>query len=276
MIIAPKIAADYRDVPKLIVPYMNDAVEFHLTSFTQGETNWRAIVEKYGLKHVTLHAPFGAHNIEEIVLSTSLYDATLNYLLRQKQYAEELGITVCVLFHVSYTLESIINLCVADGINALMASVGESSSLLLLLENTVASLDMGPAGGYKEPLSYILKETDAAQVRMCFDLCHYRASKNVLLEEYTFPVNWCDRIYQVHFSDTKNNEGYRHIAATHGKAHDSMWDVARDLCTLRSLGIDVGDTIIIPEMSEDDYSARNLEARELGWLHQIGEQGLTF
>lgn len=153
-------------------------------------------------------------NIEEIVLSTSLYDATLNYLLRQKQYAEELGITVCVLFHVSYTLESIINLRVADGINALMACVGESSSLLLLLENTVASLDMGPAGGYKEPLSYILKETDAAQVRMCFDLCHYQASKNVLLEEYTFPANWCDRIYQVHFSDTKNNEGYRHIAAT--------------------------------------------------------------
>ena len=114
MIIAPKIAADYRDVPKLIVPYMNDAVEFHLTSFTQGETNWRAIVEKYGLKHVTLHAPFGAHNIEEIVLSTSLYDATLNYLLRQKQYAEELGITVCVLFHVSYTLESISNTQVDD------------------------------------------------------------------------------------------------------------------------------------------------------------------
>ena len=132
--------------------------------------------------------------------------------------AEELGITVCVLFHVSYTLESIINLCVADGINALMANVGESSSLLLLLENTVASLDMAPVGGYKEPISYILGETDAAQVRMCFDLCHYQASKNVLLEEYTFPANWCDRIYQVHFSDTKNNEGYRHIAATHGKA----------------------------------------------------------
>lgn len=53
--------------------------------------------------------------------------------------------------------------------------------VLLLLENTVASLDMGPAGGYKEPLSYILKETDAAQVRMCFDLFHYQASKNVLL-----------------------------------------------------------------------------------------------
>lgn len=181
-----------------------------------------------------------------------------------------------MLFHVSHTLESIINLRVVDGINALMASVGESPSLLLLLENTVASLDMGPAGGYKEPLSYILKETDAAQVRMCFDLCHYQASKNVLLEEYTFPANWRDRIYQVHFSDTKNNEGYRHIAATHGKAHDSMWGVARDLCTLRSLGIDVGNTIIITEMSEDDYSARNLEARELGWLRQIGEQGLTF
>lgn len=55
-----------------------------------------------------------------------------------------------------------------------------------------------------------------------------------------------------------------------------MWDVARDLCTLRSLGIDVRNTIIITEMSEDDYSARNLEARELGWLRQIGERGLTF
>ena len=80
MIIAPKIAADCQDVPKLIVPYMNDAVEFHLTSFTQGETNWRAIVEKYGLKHVTLHTPFGAHNIEEIVLSTSLYDLSLIHI----------------------------------------------------------------------------------------------------------------------------------------------------------------------------------------------------
>lgn len=276
MIIAPKIAADSQDVPKLIAPYMNDAVEFHLTSFTQGETNWRAIVEKYGLKHVTLHAPFGTHNIEEVVLSTPLYDAALNYLLRQKQYAEELDITLCVLFHVSYALESIINLRVVEGINALMTSVGTSSSLLLLLENTVASLDRGPVGGYKEPLSYILRETNAAQVRMCFDLCHYQASKNVLLDEYTFPTNWRDRVYQVHFSDTLNNEGYRHIATTHGKAHESVWDVARDLCTLKSLGIDAANTILVTEMSEEDYSTRSLEARELGWLHQIDKQGLTF
>lgn len=174
---------------------MNNAVELHLTSFTQGETDWRAIIEECGPKHATLYTPSDAHNIEEIVLSTSLYDTTLNYLLRQKQYAEEPGITVCVLFRVSYTLESIINLRVADGINALIASVGESPSLLLLLENTIAGLDMGSAGGYKEPLSYILKETNAAQVRVRFGLCRYQTSKNALLEEYIFPASWRDGVY---------------------------------------------------------------------------------
>ena len=45
---------------------------------------------------------------------------------------------------------------------------------------------------------------------------------------------------------------------------------------VHTLGIDAANTILVTEMSEDDYSTRNLEARELGWLHQIDKQGLKF
>lgn len=274
--ITPKIAAEHQQVPELIVPYLHDAVEFHLRSFVGEDKNWKAIAAQYGLKYITLHAPFGVHNIEEVVLSPDLCESTTLYLLGLEQYAEERDITVSVLFHVSYTLESIVTLQIAQRLNKILERVGKSKHLIILLENTVANLDMCPVKGYKDALSYLLSKTDVEQVKMCFDLCHYKASKNVLLEEYSLPSEWLPRIQQIHFSCTKNNEGYRHLSATHGKVHENLWDVACDLCYLKSLGIDLTNTLLVTELGEEDYSTRSLEAKELGWLHRINETGLTF
>ena len=275
MRIAPKIAAEHPQVPELIVPYLHDAVEFHLRSFTEEDTNWKVIAAQYGLKHITLHAPFGVHNIEEVVLSPDLRESTTLYLSGLKQYAEEQDIEVSVLFHVSYTMESVITLQIARHLNEVLERVGKSEHLNILLENTVANLDMCPVKGYKDALSYLLSETSPEQVMMCFDLCHYKASKNVLLEEYSLPDEWLPRIQQIHFSCTKNNEGYRHLSTTHGKVHTNLWCVACDLCYMKSLGIDLSNSLLVTELGEENYSTRSLEAKELEWLYRINETGLT-
>lgn len=90
MRIAPKIAAEHPQVPELIVPYLHDAVEFHLRSFTEEDTNWKVIAAQYGLKHITLHAPFGVHMDDGKVDQVSLSHAGCMYLDAQGLPAEAL------------------------------------------------------------------------------------------------------------------------------------------------------------------------------------------
>lgn len=276
MVIVPKLGTENIAVPDLILPYLRDTVEFQLESYTEGEQNWRGIVEHHGLKTVILHAPFGQHNLEDVVLSTPLHDLVASYVLRQLEYAEMAGIHLKMLFHVSLPVESMQHLPIIQGIHELISLLDHSPRITYLIENTIVNLDVGTRRLLNDPITYILNNTPADVVQVCFDLCHYLASKNAVQEEYIFPVEWLPRLFSIHFSETKNNEGYRHFSTSHGRCHDSIYGVARDLCILSDLGLDLHNTLIVSEVTEPDYFVRTGEAQELMWLHTINRDGIYF
>lgn len=276
MIIAPKLGTNTNAVPKLILPYLHDVVEFQLNSFTEGEWNWRDIVERHNIKTVILHAPFGTHNLEEISVVPMLRKKITQYLMRLRNYAEQQNIYIKLLFHVSFPVESLVALSVIDGLHSIITQFYDSDSISILIENTLVNLDTSIRRLQQDPITYILQRTPDDSVQVCFDLCHYLSSLNVVPDEYTFPTDWLKRIYSVHFSETRHGEGYRHFANTHGRSHTSLYGVARDLCVLKDLGIDTEKVVLVSEVSEANYLTRGEAAKDLAWLHTLANEGIKF
>ena len=277
MKIAPKLAANVDVVPPLIVPYMDGVAEFHLRSYNEeDDAAWRRVVDVYDLKEVVLHAPFHQHNLEDVCLSPTLLPIVEDYILRQCAFADLAGLDIHVLFHISMNVESAINLGVYPAITRLLRHLEHSPRVTLLVENTIVGLDLGKKRVEEDPITAVLLNTPADKVGMCFDLCHYLASKNAVHDEYAFSPSWLDRIYSIHFSETRENCGYYQFAATHGCPHRSQLGVARDLCVLRDLGIDLNRVHIVAEITEKDYATRGEEAKELAWLHALNKEGIVF
>lgn len=276
MNIVPKLGTENASVPALITPYLGDTIEIQLSSYDRDERNWRGIVEAHNIKTVILHTPFGNHNLETTALSPELLRETKAYLLRQLAYAEFHGLKIKVLFHVSMPVESLERLPVVEGVLQLLSVLEQNPRVTLLLENTIVNLDIGAHRLKSDSISYILERTPAEQVQVCFDLCHYLASKNAVQQEYLFRQEWLSRLFSVHFSETRNNEGYKNFASTHGCRHATAFGVARDLCTLLELGIDLSKVNLVAEITERDYQVREDEALELEWLHLFNTKGIQF
>lgn len=276
MHIAPKLGTENTSVPQLIIPYLGDTLEVQLESFHVDDDVWKGIVYAHQLQTVILHTPFGLHNLETTLLSPPLFSAAKDYILRQLEYAERHSIDLKILYHISMPEESISRLPILEKLLELLAILDQSPRLALLLENTIVNLDVGVCRNLHDPITYILERTPADQVQVCFDLCHYLASKHVVQGEYIFPVEWLPRIFSIHFSETRNYEGYKNFPSTHGLWHESFYGVVRDLCVLRELGIDMEKAVIVSEVTEPDYQIRSREAQELAWLHEAARYGIQF
>lgn len=276
-IIAPKLAAESVEVSRLVQPFMGNTVEFQLRTYDAcDDAMWRRVVDQYKLQDVILHAPFRQHNLEDVCLSKELRQRATEYILRQCEYAEHYGVNTYILYHITYPVESAVNLNFYAELDAFLEPIKNSERTKLLVENTIVSLDIGKRRIEEDPITEVLKATTADQVMMCFDLCHYLSSKNAVQEEYNFSPTWRNRIYSVHFSETRRNEGFKHFAVSHGRRHDSQMGVARDLCLLKDLGVDLDRVRIVAEISEADYILRPEEAQELAWLHKLNREGITF
>ena len=275
--IAPKLAAEMDTVPPALQQYMGTMAEFPLRSYDSiDDAAWRHVVEVHNLREVVLHAPFRQHLLEDACLSASLRPVVEAYFLRQCEFADSAGVDIRILFHTCATVESALNLNLYAALNDLLHTLDSCPRVSLLVENTIVGLDLGRKRIEEDPITEILLRTPANKVGMCFDLCHYLASKNAVHDEYVFSPTWLSRIYSVHFSETRNNEGYIHYAETHGCPHTSKHGVARDLCILKDLGIDLSRVYIVTEITERDYSTREAEAQELAWLHALNKEGIEF
>lgn len=270
MRIVPKIAADIPTVPESIIPYLHDRVEFHLNGYTAVEFgNMRTIIQEHALKDVVIHAPFGRHDLDVVCLSQKLYEEASICASIFSDWAAEFGIRITLLFHTSMSVEALKQLPVVERFNKLI----QETSINYLLENSFADPSTGIRRLKEDPILYILERVPEERVSMCFDLCHHMASSYILHEEYKFQEEWAKHITQIHFSDTKNYEGYIHFHTTHGRVHDNVWEVARDLCQMESYGIDLGKAHIVVEVSEVDYHTRSDQAQELSYLHRLNDAG---
>lgn len=265
MLFVPKLDASRPTVDKSVAQYLNGRAEFHLNSYSDSElTNVLLIADAQHLNEIVLHAPFGKHALEIVCMSDALYAEAEKLVRVLSDWEKKLSRSVTLLYHVSLPVDSLIHLSVLEKFIHLL----DISSIKFLLENSYANLSAGKKRMQEDPILYVLEGVSDNRVSMCFDLCHHMASRYVLKEEYSFNEGWSMYITQVHFSDTKNCEGYIHSDMTHGRAHTNMWEVARDLCQLRAYGIDLSKAAIVTEISEGDYLLRPEQVRELRMLYQ--------
>ena len=96
----------------------------------------------------------------------------------------------------------------------------------------------------------------------------FKLDFNMFLNEYLDKTLAEKYIYQIHFADTKNNDGFIN-KITHGRKHDSLQDLLKDYKILEDYNLT--NTNIITEVSEEDYASREDQKYEIELLKMIEE-----
>jgi endonuclease IV len=78
-------------------------------------------------------------------------------------------------------------------------------------------------------------------------------------------------IYQIHFSDVKNNDGYIK-KETHGRKHDDLEGMRKDYKIL--VDYNLTNKNIIPEIAEENYKDRKDQLYEIKLLKEAEKNKL--
>lgn len=216
------------------------------------------------IEEITVHPPLSEYDIEQVLLSDkSLFFKLLNDLVN---LSNKYSIKMNIIFHSHLTFIGH-KYCTINYLKEAM-NVLEGSNVKILLEN----LFMFEENGLCDVLK-VCKEIDNEHLKMCIDVCHLYCRAHIVkmpIEEFLeifLNKELCSKyIYQIHFADTKDNDGYMK-KETHGRVHDSITDVKYDLDLLKKYGIE--DKLIVTEVSEDDYTSRKDQIDEIKYLEEI-------
>ena len=117
------------------------------------------------------------------------------------------------------------------------------------------------------------KEFNSEKLKFCFDICHWQASENAMKGEISLISEYIKGIKNIHFSMTKDNDGYINKESTHGVVHDSLETCISDLKYLQEKGIDLSKVNIVTEINEIDYKNRPDMCKEIEFLKEIKGMG---
>ena len=119
----------------------------------------------------------------------------------------------------------------------------------------------------------ICKIINSNNLKVCLDICHLHCMANLFKENFDlFLDKYIDKelayknVYQIHFSATKNNDGYIE-KKTHGVKHDTIEELIGDYNVLKKFNLT--DRIIVTEIAEENYMDRNDQKFEIGLLEKI-------
>lgn len=219
------------------------------------------------LEEVTLHPPLCDYDIELILFRDE--NIVKNQLKDLLELSQKYNIKINLLYHTMWnykkhkvlTIEKIRNL----------VKMIEGSKVKLIFEN----IFMFPEKTCT--VFEIARDIDSPNFGVCFDICHLYCRTNIdkaNVEEYAakyLDPELCGKyIHQVHFSDTKNNDGYLDHKKNHGKVHDSIEGVKYDYDLLSRYNMDKCN--YITEVSEDDYTLRCDQIQEIKWLDKVANK----
>lgn len=270
MNIYPKID----DVEKLttISKYIRNGVEIHSSQLDVNPVTQTAkdLLKEYkGIKEITIHAPMKMCDIEKAMTDENLpwlFDTIKTYVRLSKQY----NIRINVLFHCSHSY-AYFQLNKQLWIFHKIINMMKGSKTYLMLENVI-EISITKSG--QEPIFSVVNMLRSKKVVICFDLCHAHAVINAMFPDKTIEGIYSDNkarktVRQIHFSDTKNNDGYKDML-THSRAHDNIESLNKDLDLLKRLGMNKANVVV--EIIDSDYATRPDQIAELKLLIKANKE----
>lgn len=220
------------------------------------------------LKEITIHTPLENYDIELIALKD--IELIKTKIKDTISLSNKYNIKINLLYHVTWPIEMMEQGAI-EKIEELVQML-KNTNVNLLIENLYAIEEHN----HKCTVLEICKRIDNEHLKVCLDICHIHCMANIFklnFDEYL--SEYIDRnlaekyIYQIHFSATKDNDGFIK-KGTHGRKHDSLTELMEDYKILQDYNIT--NTNIITEISEEDYSSRKDQIYEIELLKNIKEQ----
>lgn len=216
------------------------------------------------LEEITVHPPLDRYNIEQILLvDKDLFYKLINELI---DLSKKYNIKINMILHsnLNYTEHRWFTI---DELKK-AASLLKGSNVKLLIENLYIFYGEELFSGLD-----VCKEIDSENIKVCIDICHLYCRANILkisIEEFLkvfLDTELCKKyVHQIHFADTKNNDGYRD-KNTHGRTYDSIDKVKYDLDLLKMYGME--DKMIVTEVSEENYFSREDQIKTIKMLEEL-------
>lgn len=227
------------------------------------------LVSDFDLDYIVLHAPFGWHQIED--LAQNNYVATCRFVEEVVDFSKQHNVAVDILYHIDNSYSVFVE---SGAIRLLrdLLDIVHSNKVGILLENSILlqPLELGD----NLAINRVFEDIQDQHLKFCLDYCHLLASENATGKSVILSCSALHAIRNVHFSKTKNEDGYRDVINTHSQPHDSMQDTKEDLMDLNIRGVDLEHLNLVLEVTESDYSRRNnllQEIRNFGELKSLKE-----
>lgn len=219
------------------------------------------------IKKITIHPPLDDYDIELVVLKDrKLLETKIEEAIKiSKQY----NIKINLLYHVGWNMK----MMEQGAIEIIEKSLNllKETNVNIVLENIFGMNE------YEQKCTVIeiCKKINNPHLRACIDVCHLHCMANIFKLDFdSFMKSYIEKdqaskyVYQIHFSDTKNNDGYIN-KETHGRKHDSLSEALQDYNILKLYNMTNAN--IITEISEENYNTRKDQVDEIKLLEKIRE-----
>lgn len=219
------------------------------------------------IKEITIHPPLDDYDIELVVLKDrKILETKIEEALK---ISEQYNIKINLLYHVGWTMK----MMEQGAIEIIEKSLNllKETNVNIILENTFGMNE------YKQKCTVIevCKKINNPHLKACIDVCHLHCMANIFKMNFdSFMKSYIEKdqaskyVYQIHFSDTKSNDGYIN-KETHGRKHDSLSETLQDYNILKLYNMTNAN--IITEISENNYNTRKDQAGEIKLLEKISE-----
>ncbi len=241
--------------------FMNE----NLTKEIDFEPAINELCSSYKIKEITIHPPLNEYDIEAVVLyNKGIIERQLKKCI---EMSEKYNINLNIIYHTHWPMPYH-KILTIEKIKDLLKII-EGKNVKLLIENLFLVNEK------KEECTALnlVKEINHPNCKMCFDICHMYCQANMydisIEEMFERKLNKIDcekYVYQVHFSYTANNDGYKD-KKTHGVGHPTENLMLIDWNLIEKYGM--GKKQIVTEIAEKDYSIRCSQIKDLEWLEKI-------
>ncbi len=269
MIIYPKTSENLQGLEYLKQYVERDkGIEIQLLSYEQTKQITYKVIKQLKLEipqleEVTIHLPIREDfNFE--ALAFSKLDVEKERLKMICEVSQEFNLKLNLLYHTRWNYISWNNSGAIDRMKELLEII-QNTNVNILIENIYALVERKECAVLK-----VAKQIDNEHLKVCLDICHihcvanmFKTHLNEYLSTYLNKEDCQKYIQQIHFAGTLNEDGYID-KKTHGRVHDSWESFEEDYNILKKFGIE--DKIIVVEVSEDDYSTRKDEIKEIEML----------
>ncbi len=271
MKIYPKTSRNFEGLDKMekyVKKYKGVELQYFDENGIMAEFDLKTPVEKLMemypyIEEVTIHPPLSFYDIECIMLKD------INIIKKQLKdvvmLSRKYNIHINLLYHTEWGYKKHFEATI-DKFKEILTII-EGENVYLILENIYMFFED------KCSVFEVANRINHPNLKVCFDICHLYCRANIErtnVEEYAsryLDPNLCKKyIHQVHFSDTLDNDGYIK-RSTHGKLHRNIEQLKFDLNLLKKYNM--YECNYITEISEEDYSARVDQLKELEMLEQV-------